>query len=108
MEEDGQRENKQIMDRMSEEKKQNMQHQQKSERQDFSKIDSLKMVFQMLKTKLCLWNIGKELGRTRKCIKCEEPELGEHILHCNKVLECAMKESRTNICCKIYYIRGSA
>ena len=50
------------------------------------------MVTQILKTKLLMWDIGKNLEGTRKYIQCKEPESKEQILQCTKVLECIIQE----------------
>lgn len=60
------------------------------------------MVTQMSKTKLLMWDIGKNLGGTRKCMQPKEPELEKRIIQCIKVLECIIKEliASKNFKCK--------
>lgn len=60
------------------------------------------MVTQMSKTKLLMWDIGKNLGGTRKYIQRKEPELEKRIIQCIKVLECIIKEliASKNFKCK--------
>lgn len=60
------------------------------------------MVTQMSKTKLLMWDIGKNLGGTRKYMERKEPELEKRIIQCIKVLECIIKEliASKNFKCK--------
>lgn len=60
------------------------------------------MVTQMSKTKLLMWDIGKNLGGTRKYMQRKEPELEKCIIQCIKVLECIIKEliASKNFKCK--------
>ena len=51
----------------------------------------------MLKIKLFMWDMRKNLGTTTRCMKCKEPESEEHILQCNKVSGCIMKENHLNL-----------
>ena len=54
----------------------------------------------MSKTKLLMWDIGKNLGGTRKYMERKEPE--KRIIQCIKVLECIIKEliASKNFKCK--------
>ena len=66
-----------------------MRHQknQKYERQKYLGETGMKNAKEIVRTKLEMWDLGKNLGNDRKCICGDNEEIIEHILDCKKVKE---------------------
>ena len=64
-----------------------VQRKQSFERQGYISEKSISQVSRIMKTKLRMWNIGKDLDKTgRKCAACKnEEETIEHITECAEI-----------------------
>eukprot|EP00794_Sanderia_malayensis_P020626 gene20626-22661_t len=69
-------------------KKLERQKEQKWERQQYTRQNGIETVSMIMKTKLKMWDIGKNMGGARLCYGCKnEEETMEHVYKCEKVKE---------------------
>ena len=75
-----------------------LQHQEgrKFTRQKYFAECEIAEVSEIMKTKLEMWDLGKNIGNERKCICEEEGETTEHIIECGVVKE-KLKRDKSDI-----------